>query len=588
MTKKFKGIPVSKGIAVGTAHIMDDVIEEVELRYIAESEINKEKERFNSALRTVRKELEKSVETATKHLDESKARIFETHIIMLEDELFTDRIPERIEKDRLTAESAAFKELDNVRQQFENIPDERIKERFADFKDVVGRVIKELMGKKTLMPSKAKTVVVCKELHPSTVLHLPRDKVVGIVTEMGGPTSHAAIIAHSLEIPAVFGIRDLLREVRDGDTIVVDGYDGEVVVNPDFESLNYYKQIETNYKKKRKIIVETLSKETFTADGEKVSVLANASTELDLDLARKYQAEGIGLFRTELPFLKENRFLSEEEQYKLYRHYIKKMSGREVVIRTLDIGGDKFFGPGGEFSGLKESNPFLGWRSVRILLKEKERFKEQLRAILRVSKYGKIKILIPMISSIEEIDGVKEVLEESKEELRSKKVAFDENVKLGIMIEIPSAALLANYMIDEVDFFSIGTNDLTQYTLAVDRNNETVASLYQPLNPAVLYLIWHSIHVANKKGKYVSVCGEMASEPLYIRLLLGMGLRIFSVNPMNLPEVKFIIRRSKISDARKLWNRVKRLRRAEEVEKVLLEDLKKVAPETIVTATVPG
>ncbi len=381
-------------------------------------------------------------------------------------------------------------------------------------------------------------IIVARELTPADSIHFHHSALEGIITEFGGKTSHAAILARSLEVPAVVGIKNLFKTLQSGEKVVIDGGQGKIFTNPDKKLLEKYKALKKNYFNRKKFLVKHVAKPITNLPDRNIELLANINEPSEVDMAIKYKADGIGLFRTELQFIAKERFLAEEEQFELYADTIKKFSDKEVVIRVLDLGGDKFL-PFAQLS--RESNPFLGWRSVRILLSELDIFKSQLRAILRAAVYGNVHILIPMISSMEEIYACKKIINDVKRELKRKKIAFSDDVKFGIMIEIPSAAIMVENMIHEVDFLSIGTNDLIQYTLAVDRNNEKVAHFYQPLNKAVLYLIKNVAQAGKKYNKPVSVCGEMAGEPLYIQLLLSLGIDKFSMQPSSIPLIKNIV-----------------------------------------------
>jgi phosphotransferase system enzyme I (PtsI) len=401
-------------------------------------------------------------------------------------------------------------------------------------------VIKKLMPQQP--PAWAldgKAIIVSSELTPSDTVRLDREKVLGFATESGGKESHAAILARSFGIPAVLGLEGLLSKVTRGDTLIVDGNTGIVIINPPEEVIENYQDLRRKYESYQADLHGLISLSSETRDGREIRLWANIGSPGDLEYALRFGAHGIGLFRTEMPFLVLRRFLSEEEQSFLYQKVITEASGKEVTIRTLDFGGDKYFEDG---EGQKEKNPFLGYRSIRIFLRKEDLFKQQLRAILRASTFGPVKLLFPMISTIEEVRQIRGLFELTKRELHQQGIPFDESIPFGVMIEVPSAAILADQLAREVDFFSIGTNDLIQYTLAVDRDNDLVNHLYEPLNPAVLRLIQNVIRVAKDAGKPVTLCGEMAGTPGYIPLLVGMGLTDLSMNPSALLEVKKTIR----------------------------------------------
>jgi phosphotransferase system enzyme I (PtsI) len=407
---------------------------------------------------------------------------------------------------------------------------------------------------------------VASELTPSDTIRLDREKVLAFATESGGKESHAAILARSFGIPAVVGLEGLVSKVKKGDLLVVDGDMGLVMINPPEEVIQNYH----NLQKKREIYRSELKKiiplPSETMDGHEIRLWANIGSLVDLEYALHFGAFGIGLFRTELPFLVWRRFLSEDEQFSLYQKVVNQAEGKEVTIRTLDFGGDKFFEDG---RSQREKNPFLGYRSIRVFLREKDLFKQQVRAILRASAYGHIKILFPMISSVEEIRQVRELFESTKMELRKEGIPFDERIPFGIMIEVPSVAIVAGRIVKEVDFMSIGTNDLIQYTLAVDRDNDLVNSLYQPLHPAVLRLIQTVTEVAKKANKPVTLCGEMAGDPKYIPLLVGLGLTDLSMNPIALLEAKKIIRSTSYGHLKSVVKKALNLPTAEEIIRLI-------------------
>ncbi len=571
-----RGIPISRGIAIGKTLIRYDIMKKVTLSQITEKDKEQEINRYIRAIEQVKNEINNIIKNKSTSLNQDTLQILEYYKVLIEEDFFIKNVIERIENDLYAADSALVYELELIRKQFEKIEEEYFKSRFLDFKAIADRIIRKMNGDLELGEVNEPVIIVAEEVSPAEMLHIKKELVMGIATESGSTTSHAAIIAESLEIPAVFGLRDLFNYLKKDDIVIVDGYKGIVIVNPDETTIKDYKHLQKSYQKKEKEIIQVVNLPSKTKDDEDVKIYANVSNSMELNIAKRHQAEGIGLLRTELLFIANEKFLSEKEQFDLYKEYLLIFQGKDVVIRTLDMGGDKFF----ENSTSKDPNPFLGWRSIRVLLKEKEKFKQQLRAIIRASVFNdNVKIMIPMISSIEEVRKVKEIYKECEEEIKNEGKPFKYNIPFGIMVEIPSAAILSNHLAKEVDFFSIGTNDLVQYTLAVDRNNQSVAEYYQPLNPAVLYLIHYTVVNANANQKPVSVCGEIARNPLYIRLLLGMGIKSFSVNPTYIPLVKSIIVNSSISDCKKLWASVRSLKTAIEIEKKLKEDLKQAFPE---------
>ena len=460
-----------------------------------------------------------------------------------------------------------MRQVDEFGEAFRKMDDPYLRDRGADLRDIGRRVIQKLMPpQQTPWDLKEPVILVSPELAPSDTVRLDREKVLAFATESGGKDSHAAILARSLGIPAVLGIEGLLSKVNKGDTLIVDGDTGIVLIRPPVELIQNYQDLQKKRELYQTDLYKLVSLPSNTLDGREIRLWANIGGLTDLEYSLRFGAYGIGLFRTELPFLVWRRFLSEDEQFSLYHNVVTGAAGREVTIRTLDFGGDKFFEDG---KSQKEKNPFLGYRSIRVFLKEKDLFKQQLRAILRASACGPVKVLFPMISSVEEIRQIRDLFELTKGELRKEGIPFDEGIPFGIMIEIPSAAILADQLAKEVDFFSIGTNDLVQYTLAVDRNNDLVNHIYKPLNPAVLRLIQKVVQVANQTGKPVTLCGEMAGTPAYIPLLVGIGLTDLSMNPSSLLEAKKIIRNTEYEHWKSVAGTASDLALIEEIEKLI-------------------
>jgi phosphoenolpyruvate-protein phosphotransferase (PTS system enzyme I) len=566
-----KGVPASPGIVIGKAYVLQDILLMVQRRSLEETRTEEEVARIKQAIRRVVDEvLEDNSKTVLK-IGKKSAEIFLAHLAILQDPYFITQIMEDIRENGVNAEAAVMRQVDEFGDAFRKIDDPYLRERGTDLRDIGRRVIQKLMlPQETPWDLKEPVILVSPELAPSDTVRLDREKVLAFATESGGKDSHAAILARSLEIPAVLGIEGLLSKVNQGDTLIVDGDTGIVLVRPPVELIQNYQDL----KKKRELyqtdLYKLVSLPSQTSDGHEIRLWANIGGLTDLEYSLRFGAHGIGLFRTELPFLVWGRFLSEEEQFSLYQKIVTGAAGREVTIRTLDFGGDKFFEGG---KGQKEKNPFLGYRSIRVFLKEKDLFEQQLRAILRASAYGTVKVLFPMISSVEEIRQIRDLFDQTKRELRKEGIAFDEAIPFGIMIEIPSAAILADQLVREVDFFSIGTNDLVQYTLAVDRNNELVTDIYKPLNPAVLRLIQKVVQVANQTGKPVTLCGEMAGTPAYIPLLIGIGLTDLSMNPSSILEAKKIIRNTEYQRWKSIAGTASDLTLTEEIEKLITSEM---------------
>jgi phosphotransferase system enzyme I (PtsI) len=539
--KRFlKGIPASPGIVIGKAFVFQDILYLVERRNLKEGYAEQEIVRLKQAIRKVIDELIQDNLRVSQEIGKREAGIFLAHVAILEDPYFISQIFQDIRENGVNAEASVLRQIDEFKKVFEKMDDPYIKARAPDLSDIGRRVIQKLMpSQQNGCDLTEPVVIVASELTPSDTVRLDREKVLAFATESGGKESHAAILARSFGIPAVVGLEGVVSKVKKGDLLIVDGNMGLLMINPPEEVIQNYHDLQNKREIYRSELKNIISLPSETMDGHEIRLWANIGSLVDLEYALHFGAQGIGLFRTELPFLVWRRFLSEDEQFSLYQKVLTQAGNREVTIRTLDFGGDKFFEDG---RSQREKNPFLGYRSIRVFLREKDLFKQQLRAILRASAYGKVKILFPMISSIGEIRQVRELLESIKEELRGEGIPFDERIPFGIMVEVPSVAILADLLVKEVDFFSIGTNDLIQYTLAVDRDNDLVSDLYEPLNPAVLRLIRNVVQVANGADRPVILCGEMAGTPAYIPLLVGMGLTDLSMNPSALLEAKKIIR----------------------------------------------
>jgi len=565
MKVMFRGLPVSEGIAIGKIRILESPWDEVVRISLRKSRLKKELDRYSSTLKDVEKQLIECRDRVSREIGPDEAKIFSAHLAILNDPFFQTELPEAILENRQNAENVLKQKLDEWTRKFQTIQSDYFRHRLDDIQDVAVRILRSLLRNEASgLQIKDPVILAAHSLTPSDTARMDREKILGFVTEMGGQTSHASILARSMGLPAVVGVERLLREVQNGNQAIVDGNSGLVHINPHHDIVKGYEKRQKQFNVYWKRLAEGAALPAVTEDGEAILLQANITMLADLSLAVRYQAEGIGLFRTELPFLMAGRFLSELEQFDLYKNVVQTMKKGVVTIRTLDLGGDKFL----PFQAMeKEKNPFLGWRSIRIFLQERDLFKSQIRAIYRASDFGQVRILFPMISSLSEILEIRKLLEESKNELRAESIPFDEELQVGIMIEVPSAAILAHRLIPHVDFFSIGTNDLIQYTLAVDRNNEKVARFYQPLNPAILDLIRNSIQAAMRYGKSVSLCGEMAGNPVYTGMLLGMGLSEFSMSPLMLPEVKERIRAVSMDQCRSLAEALVEMDSAEQIEK---------------------
>jgi len=572
--RMYHGLPVSEGIAFGKAEIYISELAEIIPYRLKPEEVEKEVVRYKEALAEVRKQMEEGERRIRKDIGDDEADIIKSHVMILDDLFFREEVPGLVLEEKLNVEFILLRGVKNIMKTFNTMEDKYLRERGKDIEDIGKRIIHRLLQLDTrkLLFNK-RGVVFAHELTPSDTIHFNPQKIQAMVTEAGGETSHAAILARSMGVPTIVGVENILRHVKTGDEIIVDGNMGLVFVNPPPAVVVEYKKVQQDYAAYRKELVKISQLAPVTTDKETFHLYSNIVKAPDVGVAIKYGAEGVGLFRTELPFLLSDRLLTEEEQFNIYKTVAETLKGKEATIRTLDLGGDKFL-PFQKING--EVNPFLGWRSIRISLEEVDVFKMQLRALLRASVFGKLRILYPMISSVEELRAVNQIFQEVQHELMLRGISFDEKIKTGVMIEVPSAAVLADKLIKETDFFSIGSNDLVQYTLAVDRDNEKVATFYQPFNPAVLWLIKRVADVSNKAGKPCSVCGEIAGDPVYAVLLLGMGIRDLSMKSLSLPEVKRVLRSVSIREAQAIAEEALEMGTPEEVNTLLGKNFRSV------------
>lgn len=533
-----KGIAASKGYAIGTVFLQEH--EEIVITDQKVTDVAAEKEALQKSLDASRAQLEKIKEKAAAEMGEEKAAVFEAHITLLDDPEFTGAMAMEIEANSINA----MKAVDNVTNMFvsifESMEDAYMRERAADIKDVSKRIIANLAGKSAdaFAITEANTVVVAHDLTPSDTAQLDRSKVVGFITNIGGRTSHAAIMARTLEIPAVLGLGDITSAVKTGDKIIVDGITGDIIINPSEDVIAEYEAKKEKFRAEQEELKKLIDVKTTTKSGKRVEVCGNIGQPEDVLGVIANGGDGVGLFRTEFLYMDRDNAPTEEEQYESYKFVLEKMEGKQVVIRTLDIGGDKTL----PYLPLpEEMNPFLGYRAIRLCLDRKEIFKVQLRALLRASVYGNLCVMFPMISGLEEFQNAKAVVEECKAELRAEGKEYSDSIQWGIMVEIPAAAVYADELAKYVDFFSIGTNDLIQYTLAADRMSEKVSYLYNPMHPAVLRLIKMTIDGAHKHGKWVGMCGEMAGDEAAIPTLVEYGLDEFSMSATSILNAKKII-----------------------------------------------
>ncbi|MGH4118537.1 phosphoenolpyruvate--protein phosphotransferase [Clostridium sp.] len=566
-----KAIGASFGIAIGTALVIKE--ESVEIKSCKVDDIEFELSRFNNALQEAITQLEKITEDIKENLGSEKAEIFEAHLMMLSDPEFIGAIQNKITEEKFNAEYSLQTVRDETAAIFEAMENKYMTERAADIKDVSKRVLNILLGIKvaSIAEIQEECIIIAKDLTPSDTAQINKSKVLGFITEIGGKTSHTAIIARSLELPAVVGAGSGLQKIKDGDLIILDGEQGIVIVNPDEKALNEYKAKREEFIELKSQLLKYVSMESTTLDGKTVELAANIGSVEDVENVLKNGAEAIGLFRTEFLYMSKDALPTEEEQFDTYKSVLEKMGEKPVIIRTLDIGGDKKL----NYLPLdEEMNPFLGYRAIRICLDRTDIFITQLRALLRASKFGTLKIMFPMISSLQELKMAKKILQDCKDELKAENVAFDDNVQVGIMIEIPSAAVMSDVLAKEVDFFSIGTNDLIQYTLAVDRMNEKIAYLYDFYHPGVLRLIKTVIDNGHKAGIMVGMCGEMAGITELIPVLLGFGLDEFSMSASSILRARRTVTEANYEECIKLSKPVLSFGDSDKIKEFLKVDIK--------------
>ncbi|EIA21264.1 phosphotransferase system enzyme I [Listeria fleischmannii subsp. coloradonensis] len=579
MVKELKGIAASDGIAIAKAYLLVEPDLSFGKSEVADAE--SEVKRFQSAVDVSKAELSKIREQAAKSLGEDKAQIFDAHLLVLNDPELVGPIEESIKSTKTNAEAALQETTDMFISMFESMDNEYMRERAADIRDVRKRVLSHLLG--VTIPNPAlineEVVVVASDLTPSDTAQLDRNFVKGFVTDIGGRTSHSAIMARSLEIPAVVGTKEVTGDTAEGELIIIDGLEGNVIINPTEEQVAHYKKVQSDFAAQKAEWEKLKNEETVSKDGKHVELAANIGTPNDLEGVVANGGEAIGLYRTEFLYMGRDNFPTEEEQYEAYKAVLEGMDGKSVVVRTLDIGGDKTL-PYLELP--EEMNPFLGFRAIRLCFANEDLFRTQLRALLRASVHGKLKIMFPMIATVGEFRQAKAILLDEKQKLVAAGTDVNENIELGIMIEIPAAAVLADQFAKEVDFFSIGTNDLIQYTMAADRMNERVSYLYQPYNPSILRLVKNVIDASHKEGKWTGMCGEMAGDQTAIPLLLGLGLDEFSMSASSILKSRSLIKRLDQTEMVKLADEALNKATAEEVvelvEKYTAEIEREVCP----------
>ncbi len=556
---------VSPGIAIGRAYVYAEQKYSIPRYDISADQVIYEAERFLDAVQKAGAEIEALIKETSTAVGDGENSFLNAHLLMLNDPEFHERVNENLKQNKQNVEWILLKVAGEIAAKLDSLTDEYLRERGDDIYDVSQRIISQLLciQKISLADLDEESIVVAHNLLPSDAVTMNKQKVIGIATDVGGKTSHTAILARSFEIPAVLGLSNITQYVQTGDELIVDGTKGLVIVKPDKREIKKYYNTLAEWHKHELQLLNLNKLPAETRDGKMISLEANIEIPEEVESVIAHGADGIGLYRSEFLFIRPNRFPTEEEQFQAYRSVLESVKGKSVTIRTVDLGGDKVI-PG--FNGINESNPILGWRAVRFCLSRPDIFKAQLRAMLRSSVYGNLKIMFPMISGIEELESILTLLEETKDELKGRDVPFNNDIPVGIMIEVPSAAFTSDILARRVDFVSIGTNDLIQYTIAVDRENERIAYLYEPFHPAVLRLIKLIVDNCHEKGIPVGMCGEMAGDLNAAVILIGLGLDELSMSPIVIPEIKKIIRSITIAEAEEVVGTIMAMKSFREID----------------------
>jgi len=580
MNKK-KGIGVSPGIAIGKMIILNRNLDMTIKIKLKEAEVEKEVQRYLKALEKAKKEIEMLEEKSRKIFPSEISTVFHAHLLMVEDQIFKDEVPEIIKKNKINAEWAVQEKFMQLQEKIKSAGNNYLSERVQDVEDVAKHILSALQSVDhiTLNSLEEDAIIISYELGPSDLVMINHPKIVGFVTQEGGETSHTAIMAKALHIPAVLSVENLMNYAKDGGVAIVDGNEGAVILNPDHNLLKDYKNRKMKFYERIEKQRDVLNKPDKTKDGVDFKIYANLEIISELDEVIKNGAKGIGLYRSEFLYITSYPHLpSEDEHFYNYKKILEKLEDLPVTIRTFDLGGKKF---AKETLHLRETNPVLGMRGIRLCLNSEEIFKPQLKGLLRASVYGNLQIMLPMVCCVDEVIETRKIIEDLKKELKKEGKSFKEDIPIGIMVEVPSSALILEFFEPYVDFFSIGTNDLIQYTLAVDRNNPAVAKLFTPLHPAILKLIKKVADFGSKNKKIVSVCGEMAGNPIQAALLFGLGVRHFSMESYYIPDVKSIFTSIKAEDLQKIANKALTLPTAKDVYEFLLEEIGSILPESL-------
>lgn len=549
------GIIINHGVSIGKAIVINNNQQRIpDYKLKNEKEIEEEKQRYKEAVLETQKEIKQLIDSYSSSESKLIIDILDSHLKIVEDNLIIKKVHNIIDETKKNAAYALDVFINKYIKLLDNSNNDYFKQRTHDFMEIRDRINSKLLSRENIniYDSNKSGIIVAESIPPVETAKIDKDKILGFVTEMGGATSHSSIIAKGLNIPTIIGVEDILDYIEEDDELILDAIHGEIIINPSEQNLTFYRKVRKHYEKLTKKYMQNVEFDTITSDKERIYVNSNCESVDEIDWILKSGAEGIGLYRSEFLYIHRRDLPDENEQYKAYSKVCERMFPKKVTIRTFDLGGDKFVE--GITKQNYENNPYLGWRSVRIALDNKKMFMTQLRALLKASKKGNLRIMFPMISGIEELKSCLNILEEAKESLRKERYGFDENIKVGTMIEVPSAVMVADTLAKYVDFFSIGTNDLIQYTIAVDRGNKRISHLYDAYHPAILKLIKKTIETADDAGIELSVCGEVASDPFYVPIMIGMGITNISLSPSYIPEIKKMIMSIDASEWRKFWN----------------------------------